>query len=46
MKDKLAHIILYINKFDYRYIQLASFVVMLLGFLFSQSPSDTGGGPI
>ena len=46
MKTKLAHIVLYINKIDYRYIQLASLAVMLVGFLFTQSPSDSGGGPI
>ena len=46
MKSKLAHIISQINKFDYRQIKLAFFILMLAMSFLQRAPYDGGGGPI
>lgn len=46
MNTKLAQLIFVANKIDRRYIQFAYFVLMLVGFLVAQSPSDGGTGPV
>lgn len=46
MKSKFAQIIPYINKYDYRQIKVAYFVLMLAVSVVMRVPSDGGGGPI
>lgn len=45
MKNKLAQLQVLVSKIDRRYIQLAYFAFMLIGFIVVNSPSDGGGGP-
>lgn len=45
MKTKLAQIISNIIIFNRRYLQFASLAVMMVGFMFTQAPSDGGIGP-
>jgi len=45
MKNKLAQLHFLVTKIDRQHIQLAYFVFMLVGFVFTQAPSDGGGGP-
>ncbi|HSG45521.1 MAG TPA: hypothetical protein VLA72_20430 [Anaerolineales bacterium] len=46
MKSKLAQIVSQINKFDYRQIKLAFFVLILAVSFLQLTPYDGGGGPI
>ena len=46
MKNKLAQIAFYLNKFDRRQIQVAYFVLMLAVSVIMRSPLDGGGEPI
>jgi hypothetical protein len=45
MKNKLAQMIMLVNKIDRNHIQLAWFAFMIFGFMIMQSPSDGGVGP-
>lgn len=46
MKNKLAQLYVFCAQIDRRYVQLAYFAFMLVGFLIKGSPSDGGGDPI
>jgi hypothetical protein len=46
MKTKLAQLISFTNKIDRSHIQIAYFLLVLVGFIFTQSPSDGGTGPV
>ena len=45
MKIKLAQFVSFVNKFNYRHIQMAYFVMALAGYVILRSPSDGGTGP-
>lgn len=45
MKNKLAQLHVLASKIDRRYLQLAYFAFVLIGFIFVDAPSDGGGGP-